>query len=250
MRTARELAFLGDPAVVADLGCGDGVLTAALAARLPGVASWLLLDRDTDLVARARQAVAAATGAPVLAVTGDLAHAPLSRRLPGPALVVLAHSLYYVPGWAGVLDRLLTAPLPGGSVIAVVLRTTESASYRLRAAVRAARGQPTSAMVTGEMVEEWLTRRDVPFRTATIRSRVGRPLAFRDQAGLIRLLADDDDLRNVLTLLCHADPWTLGYSLFAALSGMMHDGVLNLSLVDRVIVIPYRNQEETCPIWT
>jgi SAM-dependent methyltransferase len=66
----------GAPLVVRDLGCGSGSMGRWLAPRLPGPQSWILHDRDPELLAIAAQGLprAAADGAPVTTRTamGDL----------------------------------------------------------------------------------------------------------------------------------------------------------------------------------
>lgn len=57
-RATEPLAELYDHGrVVADLGCGTGSLGRWLAPRLPGERSWLLLDRDQELLDLARASV-------------------------------------------------------------------------------------------------------------------------------------------------------------------------------------------------
>ena len=64
------------PLVVRDLGCGTGSLGRWLAPQLPGPQSWVLHDRDADLLARAEAGLprTAADGTPVTARAeqGDL----------------------------------------------------------------------------------------------------------------------------------------------------------------------------------
>jgi SAM-dependent methyltransferase len=66
----------GSPVVVRDLGCGSGSMGRWLAPRLPGPQTWVLHDRDADLLALAADALprTAADGAPVVVrtVVGDL----------------------------------------------------------------------------------------------------------------------------------------------------------------------------------
>jgi len=69
--------LVGSPLVIRDLGCGSGSMGRWLAPRLPGAQTWILHDRDPELLALAAEALprAAADGAPVVArtVAGDLA---------------------------------------------------------------------------------------------------------------------------------------------------------------------------------
>ncbi|WP_285730679.1 class I SAM-dependent methyltransferase [Nocardiopsis sp. ATB16-24] len=69
-RATEPLTELRDHArVVADLGCGTGSLGRWLTSRLPGERSWLLLDRDPELLEPARASV---PGAEVIARRLDL----------------------------------------------------------------------------------------------------------------------------------------------------------------------------------
>jgi trans-aconitate 2-methyltransferase len=105
---ADLLARVGatDPAVVVDLGCGPGQLTASLARRWPSC-SVLGIDSSAAMVERAREHA----GERVRFVEGDLR--TWSPEAPVDVLVSNA-TLQWVPDHRALLPRLLQAVRPGG----------------------------------------------------------------------------------------------------------------------------------------
>ncbi len=103
--TARIQA--ADPALVTDLGCGPGQLTAALADRWPG-AQVHGLDADPEMIA-----AAAPRGVPgrLSFARGDLREWQPER----PADVIVSNAvLQWVPGHERLLTRWAAALAPGG----------------------------------------------------------------------------------------------------------------------------------------
>lgn len=97
-----------EPAVVVDLGCGDGSLTATLARRWPA-ARVLGVDSSPEMVAAGR-----ARGDGVERVEADLA----GYRPPGGTQVVVSNAaLQWVPAHEQVITRL-AADLPRGGWLA------------------------------------------------------------------------------------------------------------------------------------
>jgi len=103
--TARIQA--ADPALVADLGCGPGQLTAALADRWPG-AQVRGLDADPEMIAAARPR---AVPGRLSFAQGDLREWQPER----PVDVIVSNAvLQWVPGHADLLPRWAAALAPGG----------------------------------------------------------------------------------------------------------------------------------------
>ena len=94
----RDLATVPDP-VVCDLGAGTGAARRAMAAAFPAATSWVLVDDDAALLARA-----AAPGVTVL--RADLATDP--ARWPAGCRLVTATALFDLAA-AAWLDRLAAA---------------------------------------------------------------------------------------------------------------------------------------------
>ncbi|CAA9302566.1 MAG: Trans-aconitate 2-methyltransferase [uncultured Friedmanniella sp.] len=105
---ADLLARVGvtDPAVVVDLGCGPGQLTATLAERWPS-ARVEGLDSSPEMVARAQRHAGERL---------RFTHADLRDWVPDAHvdLLVSNATLQWVPGHRALLPRLLTAVRPGG----------------------------------------------------------------------------------------------------------------------------------------
>jgi len=96
----------GDPALVVDLGCGPGTLTAGLTARWPG-ARVIGVDSSAEMIAQAR-----------LLETGRLSFVEADLRTwtpPGPVDVLVTNAtLQWVPDHLALLPRLVAALAPGG----------------------------------------------------------------------------------------------------------------------------------------
>jgi trans-aconitate 2-methyltransferase len=103
--TERILA--GSPALVTDLGCGPGQLTAALAARWPG-SRVLGIDSDPEMIAAARRLD---TGGRVEFELGDLRD---FRPAESPDVIVSNAVLQWVPDHASLLAGWADALAPGG----------------------------------------------------------------------------------------------------------------------------------------
>jgi SAM-dependent methyltransferase len=113
------------PVVVRDLGCGTGSMGRWLAGRLPGPQTWVLLDRDPRLLARAAGSAptVAADGTPVTVRTrcGDLTglRAP---DLAGTTLVTASALLDLLT--AEEVDGLAAACVGAGAAALLTLTVT------------------------------------------------------------------------------------------------------------------------------
>jgi trans-aconitate 2-methyltransferase len=138
---ADLLARVGatDPAVVVDLGCGPGQLTASLARRWPG-ASVLGIDSSAAMVERAREHA----GERVRFVEGDLR--TWSPEEPVDVLVSNA-TLQWVPDHRALLPRLLEAVRPGGWLAFQVPGNLDEPSHTLRSELAAE--EPYAAHTAG-----------------------------------------------------------------------------------------------------
>lgn len=90
----------GGPQVWADLGCGDGTFTLALASLLPAGSTVHAIDRDTRALARipSRHGDVA-----IVTHTADFTDFPWPANLDG---VLMANSLHYVKAPAALVSRL------------------------------------------------------------------------------------------------------------------------------------------------
>jgi trans-aconitate 2-methyltransferase len=117
------------PAIVADLGCGTGALTATLADRWPEAA--------VEGVDSSAEMIAAAAG---LAVPGRLRFTLgdlRDWRPPAPADVVVSNAvLQWVPEHVSLLERWVVCLRPGGWLAFQVPGNDESPSHSLLAALR------------------------------------------------------------------------------------------------------------------
>jgi trans-aconitate 2-methyltransferase len=106
-----------DPAVVADLGCGPGQLTVALAGRWPE-AEIHGIDSSAEMIAAARQALAgggSGAAARLSFARGDIRDWQPERP---PDVIVCNAVLQWVPGHLPLLTRW-AGLLPGGGWLAV-----------------------------------------------------------------------------------------------------------------------------------
>lgn len=111
-------ALPAEPGRVLDVGCGDGVLTEALAERCDEVVA---IDVDADCVARTREAVR--DDPSVTVVEGDLMAAELAPASFDAVLAVASlHHLELRPG----LARLASLVAPGGLLGVVGLARTRT----------------------------------------------------------------------------------------------------------------------------
>jgi trans-aconitate 2-methyltransferase len=117
------------PAVVVDLGCGDGALTATLADRWPA-ATVVGVDSSTEMLA-----VAAGR-----AIPGRLQfrRGTIEAWQPDQPVDVLVSNaaLHWVPGHAGLLDRLVGALQAGGELAFQVPGNFDEPSHVLLADLR------------------------------------------------------------------------------------------------------------------
>ncbi len=115
-----------DPRVVVDLGCGEGALTASLAARWPG-ARVTGVDSSPEMLAAA---AAHAVDGRVVFAPGDVR----DWRPGGPVDVVVSNAvLHWVPGHAGLLTRWAGHLAPGGWLAVQVPGNHRAPTHRLLA---------------------------------------------------------------------------------------------------------------------
>jgi hypothetical protein len=135
-RDAELAAIVADrlgterPLVIRDLGCGTGSLGRWLAPRLPGPQSWILHDRDAELLARAEAGLprTAADGTPVTARSeqGDLTDLD-PAQLAGTSLVTAAALLDLLT--AEEVDALADACVGAGCPALFTLSVTGSVGF-------------------------------------------------------------------------------------------------------------------------
>ena len=115
-----------DPRVVVDLGCGEGALTASLAARWPG-ARVTGVDSSPEMLAAA---AAHAVDGRVSFERGDVR----DWRPAGPVDVVVSNAvLHWVPGHAALLERWARVLAPGGRLAVQVPGNHRAPTHRLLA---------------------------------------------------------------------------------------------------------------------
>ncbi|MEX5719440.1 trans-aconitate 2-methyltransferase [Geodermatophilus maliterrae] len=115
-----------DPRVVVDLGCGEGALTASLAARWPG-ARVTGVDSSPEMLAAA---AAHAVPGRVAFVHGDVR----GWRPDGPVDVLVSNAvLHWVPGHAALLARWAGHLAPGGRLAVQVPGNHTAPTHRLLA---------------------------------------------------------------------------------------------------------------------
>ncbi len=122
---ARALGFLLPPAVVADLGCGDGALTLEIAGWARQVVA---VDRSPKVLARARATARRRGMTNVVWKQGELEKLPLSDAAVDVALLSLALHHAADPGRA--LSEAARVTRPGGRVLVVDLRDHDQAWVR------------------------------------------------------------------------------------------------------------------------
>ncbi|MEU4090295.1 trans-aconitate 2-methyltransferase [Streptomyces aureus] len=113
----------GDPARIADLGCGPGNVTAHLAGRWPA-ARITGYDNSADMLARAEEYAGPTAGGGRL----DFAHADLTDWTPAETydLITSNAALQWVPGHLDALPGWLDALAPGGTLAFQMPRNTDA----------------------------------------------------------------------------------------------------------------------------
>jgi hypothetical protein len=176
----------GRPLVVRDLGCGSGSMGRWLAPRLPGPQSWVLHDRDSELleIAAAGLPRTAADGAPVTARAeeGDVADL-CAADLAGTSLVTASALLDLLT--VDELDALAGACVAAGCPALLTLSVTGGA--------RLAPSDPLDAV--------FATAFDAHQRRIDGRRRLLGP-----DAGAVAVAAFD---RRGATVLTRSSPWLL-----------------------------------------
>jgi len=112
-----------EPALVVDLGCGGGPLTATLARRWPG-ARVIGVDSSPEMIAAA---------APLASARLGFEQADLTTWTPpGPVDVLVTNAvLQWVPGHLDLLPRLVAALAPGGVLALQVPHNHDAPSHTL-----------------------------------------------------------------------------------------------------------------------
>jgi ubiquinone/menaquinone biosynthesis C-methylase UbiE len=120
-RTLLRPGVEGQAGTWADLGCGDGIFTAALCTLLePGSEVYALDKKRRSLEALAGNFAESFPEAEPHLVQADFTH-PL--RLPRLDGLLMANSLHFVRRKIPVLDRLLALLKPGGRLVVVEYNT-------------------------------------------------------------------------------------------------------------------------------
>jgi trans-aconitate 2-methyltransferase len=129
----------GDPGSVVDLGCGDGALTATLAARWPA-ASVLGVDSSAEMLAKA----AALAGPRLEFRLGAIEDWTAGR----PVDVLVSNAaLQWVPDHVRQVERLVTQVRPGGVLAFQVPGNGDAPSHTILAGLRRS---PRWARLLGE----------------------------------------------------------------------------------------------------
>lgn len=117
LRAALEAGAAGSPPVWADLGCGSGAFTLALADLLGPRATVHAVDRDATALRR----LASFAGAHAAEVSVHEADFTAPLDLPALDGVLMANALHFVARrrQQGLLERLREMLRPGGSLVVV-----------------------------------------------------------------------------------------------------------------------------------
>ncbi len=97
----------------ADLGCGMGTFTKALAELLPAESTIHAVDRDTSAL---KQLPPAFAHRRITQQVGDFVHDPLPTELDG---ILLANALHFVRDQSSFLRRVSTSLKPSGAFLLV-----------------------------------------------------------------------------------------------------------------------------------
>jgi ArsR family transcriptional regulator len=122
---AAMLALLPREYVVADLGCGTGQVSAALA---PNVKRVIAVDNSAAMLKAAKRSTAAFDNVELR--RGDLLATPIDDAACDAALLLLV--LGYVPDPAGVLSEMRRILKPGGRAVIVDLLPHDRDDFRRR----------------------------------------------------------------------------------------------------------------------
>jgi trans-aconitate 2-methyltransferase len=130
------------PALVVDLGCGPGGLTASLAERWPG-ARVVGVDASAEMIERARE-----QAGPVEFEVADLRTWLADVPPASVAVLVSTATLQWVPGHLDLMPALVEAVAPGGWLAFQVPGNVDEPSHTLRADLAA---QEPYAAYTGDV---------------------------------------------------------------------------------------------------
>lgn len=127
-RLARRIATLGLPARprVLEIGCGTGLLSRALRARLDA-AWWLFTDLSPAMVAACRQGLGTPAEAAFLAMDGER---PCLATGAGFDLIAASLAFQWFADLGGALARLVRLLAPGGVLAYATLAADSFAEWR------------------------------------------------------------------------------------------------------------------------
>jgi len=211
MSLANSLATLeqfGSVETIIDVGCGDGVLAANLTQSLTHVKRWILIDRDQMLVTAARQRVTLSSKESiVIGLCGDIKNLPFAGRLPSRSALLVSHVLYYSitqePYLA--LENLLRIAKKSGSLLVLVIRTRDHASYRLRYRYNIAKGAEAVSSMESDQIERWLQELNIDFVSYSIYSPLHTRIVIRDAKMAYNLIGRSGMLQDLISFFCHAN---------------------------------------------
>lgn len=188
---ADLLARVGaqSPAAVADLGCGNGPSTLALAERWPG-ATVCGIDSSPQMLRSARELDVAGRVTWIEADLRDWSPESLERR---PEVIVTNATLQWVPGHLGLIERVVRALPAGGWFAMQVPDNFDAPSHTLMRDVAATHSRAADLIV------------------ATTRLGVERPEAY---------------LEALAALGCDVDVWSTTYLHVLDPAGEVADPVL------------------------
>lgn len=177
------------PAVVIDLGCGNGPSTLSLAERWPG-ATVFGIDSSPQMLRAARELDLAGR---VTWIEADLRHWSSESLEARPEVIVTNATLQWVPGHLGLMERMVTALPAGGWFAMQVPDNFDAPSHTLMREVAAAHPQAADLIA------------------ATTRLRVERPEVY---------------LETLASLGCDVDVWSTTYLHVLDPAGEVADPVL------------------------
>jgi trans-aconitate 2-methyltransferase len=178
-----------DPAVVVDLGCGNGPLTLTLRDRWPH-ARVVGLDASPEMLEAARRLDAEGT---VRWVEADLRDWDPSSLGVAPDIVVTNATLQWLPDHLDLIERVVSALAPGGWFAMQVPDNMEAPSHALMRDAASAHPRSTDLL------------------PAVSRIHVERPEAY---------------LERLAALGCEVDVWTTTYLHVLDAAGDVEDPVL------------------------